>query len=256
MTPHRAFFVTYKPCSTPVCVTNGNIVHAAGVGTVAFVPRQGGVDKPAVGFTKVLHVPDLQCNLLSVLYLVRNSSIVVHAEGDSMSFVQNGTVLFTATINNACAAHLDGVTARTDSVVASAYRTIPTNLSLWHRRTMHHHLHGLNHAIRDKLITGITLKSRACPDPICEPCLAGKMHARPFSSTGTITTGVLDLVHSNLVQMPTASMSGYHYFIAFHDDVSSYHAAYPLKKKSEVFNVFLMSKAYAENQTGCKIKAF
>ena len=93
---------------------NGNIVHAAGVGTVAFVPRQGGVDKPAVGFTKVLHVPDLQCNLLLVLYLVRNSGIVVHAEGNSMSFAQNSSVLFTATINDTCAAHLDGMTARND----------------------------------------------------------------------------------------------------------------------------------------------
>ena len=226
MMPHRVFFVTYEPCSTPVHIANGNIVHAAGVGTVVFVPRLEGVDKPAVGFTKVLQILDLQCNLLSVLYLVRNSSIVVHAEGDSMSFAQNGTVLFRATINDGCAAHLDGVTARTDSVVASAYRaTIPTDLALWHRRTMHHHLHGLDRAIRDKLVTGITLESRARPDPICEPCLAGKMHARPFSSTGTITTGVLDLVHSDLVQMPTASMSGYRYFIAFHNDASVEHCS-------------------------------
>jgi len=114
MTPHQAFFVTSEPCSTPVRVANGNIVRAAGVGTVVFVPRQGGVDKPAVGFTKVLHVPDLQCNLLLVLYLVRNSGIVVHAEGNSMLFAQNGTVLFTAMINDGCAVHLDGVTARTD----------------------------------------------------------------------------------------------------------------------------------------------
>jgi len=174
-----------------------------------------------------------------------------------MSFAQNGTVVFTATINDACATDLNGVTARTDSVVASAYRVrIPTDLALWHPRTMHHHLHGLDRAIRDKLVTGITLESRVCPDPICEPCLAGKMHAHPFSSTGTITTGILDLIHSDLVQMPTASMSGYRYFIAFHDDASSYHAAYLLKKKSEAFNAFLMFKAYAENQTGCKIKAF
>ena len=140
-----------------------------------------------------------------------------------MLFAQNGTVLFTATINNACAVHLDGVTACTDSVVASAYRvTIRTDLTLWHRRTMHHHLHGLDRAIHNKLVTGITLESRACPDPICEPCLAGKMHAHPFSSTGTITTSVLDLIHSDLVQMPTASMSGYRYFIVFHNDASSY----------------------------------
>ena len=174
-----------------------------------------------------------------------------------MSFAQNGTVLFTATINDACAAHLNGVTARTDSIVASTYSmTIPTDLALWHCCTMYHHLHGLDRAICDKLITGITLESRARPNPICEPCLSGKMHARPFSSTGTITTGVLDLVDSDLVQMPTASMSGYHYFIAFHDDTSSYHAAYPLKKKSEAFNVFLMFKVYVENQTGRKMNAF
>jgi len=148
-------------------------------------------------------------------------------------------------------------TARTDAVVASTYRvTIPTDLAPWHRRTMHHHLHGLDRTIHDKLITGITLQSHAHPDPICEPCLAGKMHARPFSSTGTITTGVLDLIHSDLVQMPTASMSGYRYFIAFHDDTSSYHAGYPLKKKSEAFNAFLTFTAYVENQTGRKIKAF
>jgi len=164
MTPHWAFFVTYEPCSTPVRIANGNIVHAAGVGTVAFVPRQGGVEKPAVGFTKVL-------------YLVQNSGIVVHTEGDSMSFAQNGTVLFTATINNACAAHLAGMTTRTDSVVTSSYCvTSLTNLTLWHRCTMHHHLHGLDHAIRDKLITGITLESRARPNPICKPQSCATRH--------------------------------------------------------------------------------
>ena len=51
-------------------------------------------------------------------------------------------------------------------------------------------------------------------------------------------------------------MSGYHYFILFHDDACSYHAAYPLKKKLEAFNAFLMFKVFAENQTGRKIKAF
>ena len=174
-----------------------------------------------------------------------------------MSFVQNGSVLFTATINDACAAHLDGVAARTDPVVAYSYRTtIPTDLTLWHRRTMHHHLHSLDCTIRDKLVTGITLESRARPNPNCKPCLAGKMHAHLFSSTGTITTGILDLIHSDLIQMPTASMSSYRYFIVFHNDVSSYHAAYPLRKKLEVFNTFLMFKVYAENQTGRKIKAF
>jgi len=42
MTPHWAFFVTYELCSTPVRLADGNVVNAAGVGTVAFVPCLGG----------------------------------------------------------------------------------------------------------------------------------------------------------------------------------------------------------------------
>jgi len=64
---------------------------------------------------------------------------------------------------------------------------------------MHHHIAGLQRALRDDLVTGVKIDSDAAPDPVCEPCLAGKMHALPFRSTGTITSGILDLVHGDLV---------------------------------------------------------
>jgi len=59
----------------------------------------------------------------------------------------------------------------------------------------------------------------------CEPSLTGKMHALPFCSTGTVTSGILGLVHGDLVSMPVASASGYRYFVAFHDNASGFHAA-------------------------------
>jgi len=121
---------------------------------------------------------------------------------------------------------------------------------------MHHHLGGLKRAIRDKLITGVKITLLATPDPICEPCLAGKMHSDGFPSTGTITPGILDLVHSDLVTMPVRSASGYLYWLGFHDDASSFHAVYPLKTKGETFAAFKLFKAWAEKLTGRKIKAF
>jgi len=39
---------------------------------------------------------------------------------------------------------------------------------------------GVKKLLKKKLITGMTLDSSVAPDPICEPCLAGKMHANPF----------------------------------------------------------------------------
>jgi transposase InsO family protein len=82
------------------------------------------------------------------------------------------------------------------------------------------------------------------------------MHADPFPSTGTVTAGILDLVCADLVQMPVRTASGFRYFVGFHDDASSFHAVYLLRKKSETFDAFRQYKAWAEKQTGRKIKAF
>jgi len=184
-----------------------------------------------------------------------------------MSFHLDNTLFFTAHISDRSSVCLEGVTQTTASssvvVVPSvngkesvaAVSTLPLDLELWHHRTMHHHIGGLKRAIRDKLVNGIQITSSAKPDPICEPCLAGKMHADPFPTTNTVTPGILDLVHSDLVTMPVKSSSGYLYWIGFHDDASSFHAAYPLKKKSEAFATFKGFKVWAENLTGHKIKA-
>ena len=76
------------------------------------------------------------------------------------------------------------------------------------------------------------------------------MHARSFPSTGTVTTQLLELVHGDLVEMPVRTAQGFRYFVGFHDDASSYHAVYLLRKKSDTFDAFMEFKAYAERLTG------
>lgn len=81
------------------------------------------------------------------------------------------------------------------------------------------------------LAEGLKLDSEAKPDPICEPCLAGKMHAHPFKSSDTRANDLLGLIHSDLHHVGVRSPSGYQYWITFIDDNSRFRAAVPLEKE-------------------------
>jgi hypothetical protein len=48
------------------------------------------------------------------------------------------------------------------------------------------------------MVTGLVINSKELPDPICEPCLAGKMNANPFPSSQNHTTVPLHHIHSDL----------------------------------------------------------
>jgi hypothetical protein len=164
-----------------------------------------------------------------------------------------GTPFFTATIGDSNTAFLDGSTVPL-AEYASAATTLSLNLDLWHRRLAHHHLEGVKKLLKKKLVTGMTLESSTAPDPICEPCLAGKIHANPFPPSEWRASCPLELVHSDVHQVPYPSFSGFRYWVTFIDDYSRYQFVLPIKAKSDVFEVFKIFKAYAENQSGHKIK--
>ena len=77
MTPHRHWFNTYKPHVIPIRLANNQVIHSAGIGSVLFKPTVNGKPKQLLEFHRVLHVPELRNNLLSVLYLTCHKSYVV-----------------------------------------------------------------------------------------------------------------------------------------------------------------------------------
>ena len=81
--------------------------------------------------------------------------------------------------------------------------------------------------------------------------------ADPFpSSSSHHSTQLLQLIHSDVHgPIKVASFSGYKYWVTYIDDSGRFRAAYLMKKKSEAFSCFQKFKAWAENQTGCTIKA-
>ena len=132
-----------------------------------------------VEFTRVLHVPDLRTNLLSILYLTHQKQFTVLINLHEMRFTRDKTLLFTAQINENNAAFLDSITD-TNSESASYTSTLPVNISLWHRCLAHHDHNSVREMNSKQLVTGIDIKSKEAPDLICEPCLSGKMNANPF----------------------------------------------------------------------------
>jgi transposase InsO family protein len=104
------------------------------------------------------------------------------------------------------------------------------------------------------MVEGFKLDSKVMPDPICEPCLAGKMHANPFPNSHTRAKAPLELVHSDVHDVGITSPGGYRYWITFIDDCTHFRAVMLMKRKSETFTVFRQFKAWAEKVTGRKIK--
>jgi len=98
------------------------------------------------------------------------------------------------------------------------------------------------------------LDIKMAPDPLCEPCLAGKMHANPFPSSLWHASRPQELVHFNVHAVPYPLVSGYCYWMTFINDYSRYCFMLPIKAKSDVFDTFKQFKSFAANQTERRIK--
>ncbi|KAI5117634.1 hypothetical protein M0805_006743 [Coniferiporia weirii] len=100
MTPHRHWFFSYSSQRTPVKLANNSVIHSAGIGNVRFQSVVNGKPGRLLEFERVLHVPELHNNLLSVLFLTQMKDYIVTIQRDKMLFCHSGSVLFTATVTS------------------------------------------------------------------------------------------------------------------------------------------------------------
>ena len=83
----------------------------------------------------------------------------------------------------------------------------------------------------------------------------GKYRKAPFPARDSSTTGILDLVHTDVSgRMSHVSLRGYEYYVLFIDDFPRKSWIFFLKAKGEVFKCFKEFKALVENQTGKRLK--
>ena len=119
--------------------------------------------------------------------------------------------------------------------------------TLWHRRMGHAKHLGKNTEGGPKQTTDAPLGA-------CEGCEKGKSKRLPFPPSKSRAKQPLDLVHSDLDEMPVLSLGGYKYTATYLDDYSSFGVMFYLKKKSDEFAAFKQYKAWAERQLGTTLK--
>ncbi|GKC54192.1 retrovirus-related pol polyprotein from transposon TNT 1-94, partial [Tanacetum coccineum] len=87
-----------------------------------------------------------------------------------------------------------------------------------------------------------------------EHFVVSKLHHQKIKTSNSRSVFVLELVHSNVWQAPVQSLGGAKYFLSFIDDYSRKCWVYPIKKKSDVFEVFKVYKAQVKLDSGKNIK--
>jgi hypothetical protein len=138
MTPHRHWLHEYTPYVVPIKLANGGVVYSQGIGSIRFVVN--GVWLGPVQFSRVLHVPALCSNLLSILYLTRLHNWECSINATTLTFKHDGVVRFTASIYQNNAGYLNGHVEECTNELAnpsSSINATPLSQELWHRRCVH-----------------------------------------------------------------------------------------------------------------------
>ena len=125
------------------------------------------------------------------------------------------------------------------------------NTYLWHLRLGHINKQKMMRMSKSGLISQINLDDFHT----CEPCIKGKMTAKPFSKHCK-SLDLLEIVHSDICgPLRTKTHRGMKYFITFIDDYSRYRYIYLIKYKSKTVEKFKEFKLEVENQLERSIKS-
>jgi hypothetical protein len=120
---------------------------------------------------------------------------------------------------------------------------LKTTTHVWHARLGHSSFPVVNHVIKAHHLP--ISSNHINKNSFCDFCQIGKSKKLPFTPSSRISTGPLELIHSDICTSPILSKI---------DDFSRYSWLYPLLYKSEAYDTFVKFKLLTENQFACKIR--
>jgi len=119
-------------------------------------PQISGKEGRTVKISPVLHILNLQNNLLSVLHLTQRSGFHVRISSDHMDFIKDSQTRLVASINEHNTAFLNGRAAG-NTKTAQTVNPLSQNLTLWHCCFGHYPHAGVKTLAKHKLVTGLDL---------------------------------------------------------------------------------------------------
>ncbi len=238
-------YIKYKQPSN-IYLGDNRVIKAYGEGTVE-LQCYDGADGITLALNKVLYVPEITKNLLSVPVMTQMGAEVLFDNG-KCSITKDGR-----TINIGHIVDNQLYTLNTEEYAHIA--TAKPSLEQLHCRFGHLNFGYVNKLAQGNMVEGMNY-STGTVNQECEACAQAKMHKIPFPKQSTKKTSrPLELIHSDLCgPMNVESIGGSKYVLTFTDDYTRYVTVYFLKSKSEVLSKFEEYVNMVENMTGQKVQ--
>nr|KAJ0211326.1 hypothetical protein LSAT_V11C400226510 [Lactuca sativa] len=202
--------------------------------------------------SNILHVPEIKKkNLLSVQKFCLDNDVFLEVHSSFFAVKDNTTkvTLFTGPSNNGLYSIRLPSFQRLPKV---AFTTFKAPSDIWHQRLRNPHPQRLNFMC-SKYCLPVSSK---ITDPFCNSCLIGKSSKLHLSTSSFNSQKFLDLVVCDVWgPAPVSSIDGHNYFLLCVDDFSRFMWIFPLKRKSDVFDVFKQFLIITERQFSTKIKS-
>ncbi|GKA28374.1 ribonuclease H-like domain-containing protein [Tanacetum coccineum] len=195
----------------------------------------------------ILVTPHIIKNLISVRKFTRDNDVSVEfdAYGFSVKDYQTQKILLR------CDSTGDLYPVTQQPPLQTLVVLLSFSSTTWHRR--------LGHPGDDVLRRLESSNSISCHksklSTLCHACQLGKHVKLPFYSSESSVKSVFEIIHSDIWTSPVPSESGIKYYAIFLDHFSHFVWVYPLHKKSDLFDNFVVFRAYVNKQFNVDIKA-
>lgn len=213
----------------------------------------------------ILHVPQIERNLLSISELIASNNIIVefNNEGCFVKDKVTGEMLLLGKLEeglyrmelpsitkNHCQTQSNQpsvvrsslalkhafVSKQSESLNSKSLSPLSLSSEVWHKRLGHP-----SNRVLQTVMKSCNQNFKINEKPtFCDACQYGKSHLLPFAKSISHALKPLELIHTDIWgPSPINSSSGNRFYIHFIDDFSRYTWIYPLKSKSEALTAFI-----------------
>ena len=238
-------FSTYNPMGNGGKIFMGNSLTSKieGIGKVVLKMITG----KFLTLKDVLHVPEIQKNLVFGSFLSKNGFILVF-ESDKFSLFKSGMFVGKGYLSNGLF-QMNVMTAINNNKSTSSIYMLELS-NVWHGRLDHANYYTLDRLINLNLLPKFKIDFYHK----CEIFVKAKMARASFKLVER-STEPLDLIHGDVCDMKSVqTRGGKKYFITFKDDCTRYCYVHLLRSKDEIIEAFMQNKNEGENQLNKNIK--
>ncbi|PKU64658.1 Retrovirus-related Pol polyprotein from transposon TNT 1-94 [Dendrobium catenatum] len=197
--------------------------------------------------SRLLHVPSLSYNLLSISKLVKDNPISITFDANGFVFKDRMTGL--PILQGPCKDGLYTVPDQLNAHTKALSVNTPSQPD-WHLRLGHPHQQVMRLISHSNPSLNISFAKS-----FCNFCASCKGHKLTFENSLSKTSAPLELIHSDVWgPSPVSSHQGFKYYVIFVDDYSRFIWFFPLMFKSEVTSTFIQFVSLIKRQTNRKLK--